>query len=374
MLTSTVLFALIAAVSARQCHDVIIPVSLTAQNLVLDIQAPLTKIDVSNLILNLAQQGRIYTEVVAKGMANITGDYQLGGTYCEPDAGPGRELQILTHGLGFDRTYWDIAANNYNYSYVAQAVDQSGYSTFAWDRLGVGASSKGDPVKEIQVFLEIAALKELTTLFRAGQIEGVSCPATKIIHVGHSFGSVISYGLTNMYPELSDAIVLTGFSQTNAFMGGFALANNFIPITNVPTLAAKYPPGYIATESDVGVQLSFFASGDFDPALLELAYQTGQPATPGELLSIGAPAAGPSAFKGRVLIITGEHDIPFCGGNCFATESVNASLHSLLDISKPMFPKASVFNTSVVPGAGHGLNYQYSHTFTYNTILNFLSE
>ena len=59
-------------------------------------------------------------------------------------------LQIMTHGIGFDRTYWDLPVHDYEYSYVARAVDDHGYSTVTWDRLGVGQSSRGETINEIQ--------------------------------------------------------------------------------------------------------------------------------------------------------------------------------------------------------------------------------
>ncbi|KAJ4268962.1 hypothetical protein NW762_003033 [Fusarium torreyae] len=374
MIKSLVLSTLIAAASARKCTNITVPVSLTSENAVFNLETPLTKIEVTNFALNLARQGSpAYPMQIQEGMTNISGNYELAATYCEPDAGPGKELQIMTHGIGFDRSYWDKSYNGYNYSYVAKAVDEHGYSTLTWDRLGIGASSKGDPLKEIQVFLEIAALKSLTTQAREGSLPGVGCPYSKTIHIGHSFGSVISYALANESPELTDAIVLTGFTQATAYLPQFAVSNNFIPVTDSP-LAGKYPAGYVTTASTVSVHLNFFAEGDFDPQLLELAYQTGQPVTPGELLTLGGPASKNNSYSGPVQIVTGERDVPFCGGNCYSTGSVDLKLPSLLDVSKKFFTKASRFNTTVVPGAGHGLNFGYSHPITYNAIFDFLSE
>lgn len=86
--------------------------------------------------------------------------------------------------------------NNYNYSYVNQATAK-GYATFAFDRLGIGMSSHGEPVDEIQTALEVAALKSLTDKIRAGSIPSVP-KFGKVIHIGHSFGSVQTYALTAM--------------------------------------------------------------------------------------------------------------------------------------------------------------------------------
>lgn len=45
---------------------------------------------------------------------------------------------------------------------------------------------------------------------------------------------------------------------------------------------------------------------------------TGQPVTIGELLTIGGATGSMNPTKAPVLIITGEKDVPFCGGDCLA--------------------------------------------------------
>ena len=145
----------------------------------------------TNFILNLTQQGTNYTASVLDGYQTVSGNYSIAATYCHPDSGPTNVVQLLTHGIGFDRSYWDLSFHNYNYSYVKTAVDEYGYSTFSWDRLGVGMSSHGEPVNEIQALLEVDALRALTTDLRSGLIPGVSQKFCKVVHVGHSFGSEV---------------------------------------------------------------------------------------------------------------------------------------------------------------------------------------
>ncbi|KAJ4320398.1 hypothetical protein N0V84_005892 [Fusarium piperis] len=366
-------FTLFAAASARKCTDITVPVSLKAENAVFDLDKPLTKVDVTDFILNLSRQGDNFVQGINKGTTVITGNYKLAATYCEPDYGPGDEIQIMTHGIGFDRSYWDMSYNKYNYSYVAKAVDEHKYSTLTWDRLGIGASSKGHPIDEIQVFLEIAALKELTRKARKGLLPGIKAKYSKAVHIGHSFGSVISLALANTAPELTDAIVLTGFAQTATYLSLFAVSNNFIPVKDSPN-ADKYPAGYVATASTVSVHMNFFAEGNFDPQMLKLAYKTAQPTTPGELLTLAGPMLEENSYTGPVFVVTGDRDVPFCGGNCMATGGVDSELPSLLDTSKKYFPKASRLNTTVIPGTGHGMNLEYTCGQTYDAILDFLSE
>jgi pimeloyl-ACP methyl ester carboxylesterase len=273
----------------------------------------------------------------------VGGNYDIAATYCEPDSGPAGTLQILTHGIGFDRTYWDLPIDNGNYSYVNDAVDQYGYSTFAWDRLGIGQSSHGDPLSEIQALLEVDALRALTVSLRGGGISGISTAYSTVVHVGHSFGSEHTYALTAMYPTLSDGICLTGFSQNGSFVGGFQLGSDWIEANEVAALSA-YPDGYLAAGTIQAVQQNFFAPGDFDPAVLTYAYKSGLPATVGELLTIGGEAASPNLFAGPVHIVTGDRDVPFCGGNCLTAPTGYSSIPAT---SAQFFPNAEDFTVTI---------------------------
>lgn len=313
----------------------------------------------------------------------------MAATYCEPDEGPSKTVQLLTHGIGFDRTYWDLSINAYNYSYAAVANDDYGYSTFAWDRLGIAESDHGEAVNEIQSFLEIAALKTLTDKLREGSIDGIDCGFDKVVHVGHSFGSIQSYSLAVLHPGASDGLVLTGFSQVANFSHYFALGANFVTANGMLAFE-DYPDGYLASGNPSGVQTDFFAPGSFDPALLYLASTAGKPVTVGELLTLSGATAAVNPLKGPVLIITGGEskntaekigierglhfigrDIPFCGGDCLLTGS---SLPNFLETSRPLFPSTSKFEAVVVGEAGHGLNLEYSHPFTYSKILDFVTQ
>lgn len=360
---------LVTLVLARKCQNITVPVSISARNGDFDQLVPSNNIEVTNFILNLTQQGHNYSQAILQGYQTVSGTYKLATTFCEPDHGSGSVVQLLTHGIGFDRSYWDLSYNDYNYSYVEEAVDQYGYSTFTWDRLGIGQSQHGDPVNEIQAWLEVAALHALTSGLREGTIPNVDCKFDKVVHGGHSFGSEHTYALTAMYPNDSDGIVLTGFGQNGSFIPYFAFGGNFIEANQAATLS-QYPDGYLATGDATGVQINFFAPEQFDPSILQLAFATGQPVTVGELLTIGGETGTPNTFGGPVLIVTGGRDIPFCGGDCLATG--DPELASIPAASEVNFPNAKNFQAFIVPNSGHGLNLEYSHPLTYGTILDYL--
>ena len=183
------------------------------------------------------------------------------------------------------------------------ATDRYHYATLSYDRLGIGMSSHGEPLDEIQASLEIAVLAELTMMLRNGSFPSLGQPFSKVIHVGHSFGSAQTYGLVSLDPTLSDGIVLTGFSMNASFVGLFFAGGKFVLANSISALAV-YPNGYLAAPDTEAVYFNFFYPNYFDPALLVLAAATGEPVTVGELLTLGsAPLVNP--YSGPVLVFTG---------------------------------------------------------------------
>ena len=150
----------------------------------------------------------------------------------------------------------------------------------------------------------------------------------------HSFGSAQTYSLVNMYPDISDGIVLTGFSLNGSFVGFFGAGGDFIQANlNQPFRFGKvdtatvlavlnmfsltdlvagvdaapglnYPNGYLTNSNINANQYLFFLPGFFDPGILLAGEQTKQPVTVGELLTLGSLPAM-NAYAGPVLVLTG---------------------------------------------------------------------
>jgi pimeloyl-ACP methyl ester carboxylesterase len=371
-LVTTLLFVVSIATADFTCLNVTVPLSLSAINGAFTLSTPQSNIDVTNFILDSVMPERNITTDLLSGYTTITGTYNIRGTFCQPATpGPGQQsvLQILTHGIGFDRGYWDLQYPG-DYSYMNIAVDTYGYSTFSWDRLGVGESQHGDPLKEIQAPLELAALVALTQGLRAGSIEGVSQNFDKVIHVGHSFGSILSYALTRDMPDISDALVLTGYAGNGTFIPYFLLGGNFVSVTTT-SLSSNYSAGYFACGNPSGVQTNFFARDHFDQNILPFAYRTSQPVTVGELLTIGSIGAGVNRFSKPVLIITGERDLPFCGGNCSATGGAGSSIPAIA--AKASFPNTTP-NVNMIQNGGHALGMDNSHKQVNTAIQDWLNS
>ena len=170
----------------------------------------------------------------------------------------------------------------------------------------------------------------------------------------HSFGSAQTYSLVNMYPDISDGIVLTGFSMNASFVslfqagGDFVLANLNQPFRfgnasfavgdailssiasslNVSTTSmavmnlinnygltdyiaglqqrqkVQYANGYLANSNANSNQYLFFLPGFFDGQLGFTGEATKQPVTVGELLTLGS-APMVNRYAGPVLVVTG---------------------------------------------------------------------
>lgn len=284
---------------------------------------------------------------------------------------PGILFLLLT----LHASYWDLPFNNFNYSYVDYALSR-GFHTLSYDRLGLGNSSHGEPKNEIQSFLEVEALAQITKKIRAGSIPGIRQKPSKVVHVGHSFGSAQTYALTAKYPDLSDAIVLTGFSLNTSynslFLAGAGLqqANLNRAIANRPGAGSNYSAGYLTSGNAGNTEFLFLYPENFDPKILAFAEQTKQPVTIGELLTVGSVPTS-SNFTGPVFVIDGSNDVPFCGGDCTATGGTAASIPA---ITRVVFPLVKKFSAYIQPNTGHGLNFHYNATAGYKQIADFLQQ
>ncbi|RAR15656.1 alpha beta-hydrolase [Stemphylium lycopersici] len=427
--------ALAGLTTARQCSNFIIQTPIASRQGQFREVPVESNVDVGAFATRFNQFQKNYTAELLKGYQTLQGIFNISAQYCEPDGGSGDTVQLLSHGIGFDKTYWDLEYQDYNYSYVNVAL-KAGYSTLAIDRLGIGNSSHGDPFNEIQSQAEVEALNSVTLQLRSGEIPEIGRSFDKVIHVGHSFGSVQSYWLSALYPENTDGVILTGFSVATQFLSyviagwnlhsarlnqplrfgnasseglrklaeqygvqdnlaeglqdvlmlaGIDLTSdeawNEIATTEIANLingynetvtSFNYPSGYITTSGYTALQYAFLQPGNYDVGLALQGEKTKQPVTTGELLTIGSsPSSSP--FKGPVLVITGENDVPFCGGNCFG-QLMGSNDSNIPEGVAMAFPSASAFESYIQPNTGHGLNFHYNATAGYQVIQDFLAS
>ncbi|KAL1593615.1 hypothetical protein SLS59_009129 [Nothophoma quercina] len=427
------LFAGYAA--AKQCQTLSIPVDISSRQGVFKEVPVESNLDVSAFATRFNEFQYNYTAALLTGYQTLQKSIQISAQYCTPDGGSNGVVQVLSHGIGFDKTYWDLSYDNYNYSYVNVAT-ANGYSTLAIDRFGIGNSTHGDPFNEIQAQAEVEALNEVTKKLRAGSISEISCSYNKVVHVGHSFGSVQSFWLSALYPNNTDGVVLTGYSTAGEFLpyiiagwnlhsarlnqpfrfgnasasgiqalaqqygvqgdivpGLTAILNkigvdvdtdevwNYVASTEVNDLINgynhtvfqyNYPSGYFSHSALTALQYAFLFPDMFDVGFAVEGEKTKQPVTAGEIMTIGnAPKMSP--FTGPAFVITGQHDVPFCGGNCYGMAQ-NITAANIPAGVKTAFPAASAFEAYIQPNTGHGLNFHYNATAGYQVIQDFLGR
>lgn len=95
------------AATAKTCYDVTMEVPVTARNGVFNnIDTPETNFDATSFVLAATKQGRNISETALSGYATVSRDFTISAQYCMPKntGSSAYTLQILTHGMGFDKT------------------------------------------------------------------------------------------------------------------------------------------------------------------------------------------------------------------------------------------------------------------------------
>ncbi|KAH8170723.1 alpha/beta hydrolase family protein [Sarocladium implicatum] len=198
-------------------------------------------------------------------------DVTVYAQYCAPAKGGNGIVQVLSHGLGEDYTYWDF---NRDYSYVNHALEK-GYATLAYDRIGNGRSSSHDPFDVLQAPVELAVLQELTRRLRNGKLHRRIPRPDQVIHVGNSFGSALSNALAATTPELTDGIVLGGYSHTPEYQSGFTLSVGFhLARETNPARFRGRSPGFLTWPDKYALQYAYYHWPNFEPAVLTEADKT----------------------------------------------------------------------------------------------------
>ncbi|KAL9011509.1 MAG: hypothetical protein Q9173_003655 [Seirophora scorigena] len=357
--------------SSKHAHCVngVVPVFASATNAILDVSSPTSQFNATEIFQELFEAGSTLIQRAQKGTRTVQGTYGINGILCVP-ADPAKRsavktIEILTHGVGLEKSYWDIAPG---YSYV-DAAAAAGYATFAYDRLGVGGSERPEPIQEVQAFLEVEILHALAQLFRTTKIGGYQF--TNIIGVGHSFGSILQVGANSKYPQDFDGVVLTAFTNTLTNLPYTILANNpAIAAFNEPSRFGRLPSGYLVHKDAISIQQVFFRYPYFEPTIFFNQVRRKDTYTFGEELTIGGVLNPAPAYNGPLSVVTGIYDFPFCLGNCSYPDNQLAKVQPSLYPGVPD-SKSEVY---LVPENGHYINAHRSAPLAFAHINTFLAN
>jgi hypothetical protein len=173
-----------------------VPVKASAANTKLNLTNPVNQSASTEIFVEYFQPTSNLANSTLGGKETVSGTYNINAVLCLPTSPPAASvptLHFLIHGINFDKQYWDIPGS----SYVEAAVE-AGYATFSYDRLGVGASDHPDPIQVVQSGLQVEIAHQLIQSLRSGSIRNESF--SKVVGVGHSYGSIQSIGLAAQYP------------------------------------------------------------------------------------------------------------------------------------------------------------------------------
>ncbi|KAI6835734.1 hypothetical protein KC340_g5044 [Hortaea werneckii] len=178
-------------------------------------------------------------------------------------------VQVASHGAHYDSRYWDVQLEPEERSWVNTAL-REGYAILNYDRLGVGQSDHPDAYRVVQAELELDILRSLTQMTRNRTFHRAMGAKTdaplRTIHVGHSFGSLLTSAFIARFPELSDAAVINGYVATE-FLGSVGTASWSAQYVANARPGFDSGPGYVLNQES-GIQNIFFA-GDPHTAFTE---------------------------------------------------------------------------------------------------------
>ncbi|KAL8837010.1 MAG: hypothetical protein Q9170_002699 [Blastenia crenularia] len=370
--------------SDRSCVSFMLPVPASAQNAEYDIVHVDDNISASAFIADIDtwsfnQSSRLLRNITTSGTYNIS--VQL----CIPPTGiKKQDLMIATHGGAFDKRYWDAAIKPSEYSFVHAAL-ADGYSILTYDRLGTGLSDKPDAYTVVQAPLQVEILRSITNMARSGEVfkhvasTTLSAASTKtfkrIIHVGHSFGTLLTTALLATYGNLSDAAVLTGYIPNPHFAEGLrsSFDPQYAPQNNM-TLFGDRSSGYVTPGTRSSFQTLFFSNktnattgiGGFDTEALDYAYSIRQTFATSELLAITMNPGAAVQFKGPLQFMVAEYDFAICRGDCNQPYDRAAF--------EKQYPNATDIDIYIQQGTGHGLTLHRKANLGFKVTLDWLHK
>lgn len=121
--------------------------------------------------------------VLPTGTQSVSETFTINGVYCKPLLVKHNALQLLVHGITYDKTYWSGLGfgNLYNYQDFAGL---NGYATLAIDRLGHGANSqRPDPFTVVQAPVHIEIFHQLIYTIRSTSGNPLGRRFSKIAYV-----------------------------------------------------------------------------------------------------------------------------------------------------------------------------------------------
>lgn len=276
---------------------------------------------------------------------------------CPPTNGSTDTVQVLVPGITYNHRYWDIPDpdGGDRYSYVAHAR-AAGSATLQFDQLGTGQSSH--PVSAVLQFPTYAhVLHQLVAAVRAGALPGQQGGFDRVVTVGHSLGSVVSWLEASTYKDV-DALIATGATHDVRLDRFAVLPTRLGPAAADPAFAGRVlDPGYLTTLPGQRAA-AFYDPGRYDPRVAawdEANKDLGS--YPALVDAASKLLLTPLDIRVPVLVVAGDRDVLLCGDPLRLQGADCSSDASLAASERPhLGPEVPSVDGYVLKGAGHDIN------------------
>jgi pimeloyl-ACP methyl ester carboxylesterase len=307
----------------------------------------------------------------------------LAGDVCYPTnavASLAGAVQVLVSGTAYGRSYWDFPYQPDTYSYV-RAATRAGYTTFNFDRIGIGASTR--PLStQVSIPTNAATIHQAVSQLRAGAIDGIHYG--RVVIVGHSLGSLIAWYEAGTYHDV-DAVVASGILHTFNALGVARFVTTLYPAALDPRFFGSIiDPGYLTTLPGTRAA-SFYYPPNTDPAVVASDEALKETATapeaagvfaqelPGVLRPLSEPMCAllPTLCDGiassvvygitrsinvPVLEVVGQYDALLCGGSGGANQCSDVGTVRQDESAYFSGIGQRCLTVAELPSSGHDLN------------------
>lgn len=90
--------------AARQCCHFSIPIDISSRQGQFKEVPVETNIEVGGFATRFNEYQANYTATLLQDYQTLQRHYSISAQYCKPDSGSSGKVQLLTHGIGFDKT------------------------------------------------------------------------------------------------------------------------------------------------------------------------------------------------------------------------------------------------------------------------------
>lgn len=284
--------------------------------------------------------------------------YRAAGWLCQPRRHT-NTIQALLPGLTYTHRYWTGAGPRTNYVGTALAA---GDAVYLIDRIGTGASDR-PPADQVTVTTEAAVTHQTVRALRDGTLGRY----TRVVGVGHSFGSIVWTAEAATYHDVDD-LVLTGLLHDIRIDEMARFTTDLYPAAADPKFTHTSPPdGHLTTRP--GSRPGYFL--DPHTAVNGAAgwdEQTKTTATTGELtFTPDDELAYSRAITVPVLFVIGATDDLFCG-----TAQPCTTPADICQREHTAFPPSTRLAAMTIPRTGHSINLHRTAPLAFTAITTWL--